>query len=73
MFFRDLRHELVDGNRVLVLPRALGIDLRPGQPGIRADVRLADAVRMVQAAEHREILAMLGQRLQRRRQIEIPA
>jgi hypothetical protein len=55
----------------VILARALGIDLRAGEPGVGADVRLADAVRVMQAAEDREVLAMLLQRLERRRELVV--
>ena len=69
----DLGHELVAGNGVLVFPRALGVDLGAGQPGIGTDMRLAEAVGMMQAAENGEVVAMLLQRLERRRKVVIAA
>ncbi len=49
----------------MILPGALGVDLRAGQPGIGADMRLPQAIRMMQAAEDGEVVAMLLQRLER--------
>ena len=66
-----LGHELIAGDRVLVLAAALRFDLRAREPGVRADVRLAEAVRMMQAAEDREVGAMLLERLQRRREVVV--
>ena len=68
----DLGHQLVAGDGVLVLAGALGVDPRPGQPGVGADVGLAEPVGVVQPAEHGEVVAVLLQRLERRRQV-VPA
>ena len=46
MLRRDLRHELVARDGVVILPRALGVDLCAGEPGVGADVGLAEAVGM---------------------------
>ena len=64
-----LCHQLVHRDRVLILARALRVDLGSRQPGIGADMRLPQAVGMMQPAEDREIIAMLFQRLQRGRQL----
>ena len=58
------------GDGVVILPALLGVDLRPGEPGVGADVGLAEAVGMIQAAEDGEVVAMLLQRLQRRRELD---
>ena len=62
---RDLRDFLVAGDRVLVAPAVLA-DLRAGQPGVGADMGLAQPVRMVQPAEPGEVIAVLLQRLKGR-------
>ena len=63
MLRRDLRHKLIDGDSVVILPRTLRIDLRAGQPRIRADMGLAQSVRMVESTEEGEVVLMLLQRL----------
>ena len=83
----ELMESSSDGNRVCLpvtsamswshetvfsyLRRALRVDLRAGEPGVGADVRLAEAVRMMQPAEDREVVAMLRQRLERRRKLVV--
>jgi len=52
---------LVDGDAVLVAAAVLA-DLRRGQPGVGADVGLADAVRVVEAADRGDDRAVLLQR-----------
>lgn len=65
----DLRHELVARDGVHVFLRVLGIMLRAREPGAPAIVRLAERIRMMQPAEHREVFAMLCQRLERWRKL----
>ena len=54
---RLLGHQLVDGDRVLLRLA----DPRPGQPDLLAVVVVADAVGMMQAADRRDLLAVLLQ------------
>jgi len=60
----DLGHHLVAGDGVFVFAAALSINLRAGEPSIRADMRLPEAVRMMQAAEDGEVALVLRQRLE---------